>query len=85
MPPTANELRDFHDFLGRKLSHGGADLSPEEALDEWRGTHPESQALADEAAAIREALQDMANGDVGVPFEKFDREFRARHNLPAKS
>jgi hypothetical protein len=36
MPRTANELREFHDFLGRKLGNGGADLSPEEALDEWR-------------------------------------------------
>ncbi len=85
MPPMANELRDFHDFLGQKLSNGGVDLSPEEALDEWRGTHPESQTLADDAAAIQEALRDMANGDAGVPFEQFDRDFRTRLNLPAKS
>lgn len=85
MPTSTSELREFHEFLAKKLSHGGADLSPEEALDEWRGAHPESQALADEAAAIMEALQDMAHGDAGVPFEQFDREFRARHNLPAKS
>ena len=35
-------------------------------------------------AAIKEALDDMANGDAGMPFDDFDREFRRRHQLPAK-
>ena len=46
--------------------------------------HSESQGDADEVAAIKEALDDMANGDAGMPFDDFDREFRRRHNLPAK-
>jgi hypothetical protein len=37
----------------------------------------------DQEVAIQEALDDVANGDRGVPFEEFDREFRKRHNLPA--
>jgi len=84
MRSQANELRDFHDFLSEKLSNGGAGISPEEALDEWRAQNPEVQGLADEIAAIKEALDDMANGDAGVPFEEFDREFRKRHQIPAK-
>lgn len=82
MPTEINdELRDFHRFLGDKLQNGGADWSPEEALDEWRRLHPDGQAVADEVAAIQEALADVANGDRGIPFEEFDREFRKRRNL----
>jgi hypothetical protein len=80
---TTQELRDFHRFLGDKLRADGINLSPEEALDEWRQLHPQTHAFDEEVAAIREALDDMAKGDRGVPFDQFDRDFRKRHNLPA--
>lgn len=79
----ADELRDFHRFLSDKLSAGSADLSPEEALDEWRQLHPVSEASDEDVAAVQEALDDMAKGDRGIPFEEFDRELRKRYNLPA--
>jgi hypothetical protein len=77
------ELRAFHHFLTEKLSVDGVDLSPEEALDEWRRLHPETGAFDEDVAAIREALDDMAKGDSGIPFSEFDRDFRKRHDLPA--
>jgi hypothetical protein len=83
--PVIDELRDFHRFLGQKLNAGRIDCSPEEALDEWRRLHPDSQASAEDLAAIQEALTEMANGDRGIPFEEFDRDFRKRHNLPERS
>ena len=58
--------------------------SPEEALDEWPWLHPDAQTGSEETAAIQEALADMADGDRGIPFEEFDRDFRTRHNLPGK-
>jgi hypothetical protein len=76
------ELRSFHRFLTDKLTADGMDVSPEEALDEWRRQHPQTQANGEEVAAIREALDDMAKGDRGIPFDEFDRDFRKRHNLP---
>ncbi len=78
------DLRGFHRFLADKLSHDNADLSPEEALDEWRRLHPQAQVFDEDIGAIREALLDMAAGDRGIPFDEFDRDFRKRHNLPAK-
>jgi hypothetical protein len=42
----------------------------------------EHQYLADDVAAVRESLADMAAGDNGVPLDEFDREFRAKHGLP---
>ena len=56
--------------------------TPEEALDEWRRQHPEGEASTEEVAAIQEALTDRVNGDQGMLFEEFDRDFRKRHNLP---
>jgi len=82
-PETIEELREFHRFLTDKLGADEIDLSPEEALDEWRRLHPQTQAFDEEVAAIREALDDMAKGDRGITFEEFDRDFRKRHNFPA--
>jgi hypothetical protein len=76
-----NELREFHGFLAEKLKNGGADLSPEEALDEWRQLHPDPEEFEDDVAAIQPALDDVANGDTGIPLEEFDREMRKQFNL----
>jgi hypothetical protein len=84
MMPTemTDELRAFHRFLSEKLSNDGIDLSPEEALDEWRRLHPQAQASDEDAGAIQEALDDVGNGDRGIPFDEFDRDFRKQHNVP---
>jgi hypothetical protein len=82
---VAEELREFHRFVGAKLNDSEVAVSPEEALDEWRRLHAASGTANEDLAAIRESLDDLANGDRGVPFEEFDRDFRKRHNLPARS
>jgi hypothetical protein len=79
------ELHKFHQFLAEKLAAGEAEMSPEEALDQWRAAHPDSEEFAADLAAVREALDDMAHGDEGTPLAEFDRGFRQRHGLPAKS
>jgi len=82
--PLTDELHEFHRFLGNKLGGGETEISPEEALDEWRRSHPEPESFLDDVSAIQQAIDDMANGDQGTPFDDFDREFRKRHNLPAE-
>jgi hypothetical protein len=52
----------------------------DEALDKCRPANPGEQT--EEVAAIQEALDDVANGDRGLLFGDFDREFRERHRLP---
>jgi hypothetical protein len=81
---VADELREFHQFLGENLKGGCVDWSPEEALDAGRRLHPDAQTPAEQLAAIQGALADLANGDRGVPFEEFGRAFRQRHNLPGQ-
>jgi len=76
---TADELREFHRFLADKVNDASLELSPEEALDEWRRVHP----VAEDLDAIQESLDDIANGDRGMPFAEFDRLFQKRHNFSA--
>jgi hypothetical protein len=40
--------------------------------------------LAASIAAVKQALDDMHNGDTGIPLEEFDREFRNRNGLEPK-
>ena len=49
------------------------------------GLPPRPNEPVEGLAALAElkALDDMAKGDHGMPFDEFDREFRKRHNLPA--
>jgi len=83
--PSLDELRDFHRFVGEKVNNVGAALSPEEVLDEWRMLHPDLGAAEEDIAAIQEAIDDMENGDAGIAFDDFDRDFRASRNLSPKS
>ena len=76
-----NELREFHRFLGAKLENGGAELLPEEALDEWRQLHPEPWDEEDDVAAIQASIDEFDKGERGMPFEDFMREMRAKYNL----
>ena len=78
----ANELREFYRFVGEKLKNGGAELLPEEALNEWRDLHPDPLDFEDDVAAIQASLDDLDNGVKGMPFEEFDREIRREFNLP---
>ncbi len=80
---TAGELYRFHAFLSEKLARGLTQISPEEALDLWRADHPVAEESARDVAAVKEALADMEAGDVGLPLDQFDREFRKRHSMPA--
>jgi hypothetical protein len=75
-----NELANFHAFVGEQLARGGDSLSPEDALDLWRDQHPDP-AFEDATEEIREALEDMANGDRGRPIEEFHREFCQRNGI----
>jgi len=84
-PEAMSDLGGFHQFLGEKLYGGEISQTPEDVLDEWRTIHPELALNNEDFAAIQEAVDDMASGDMGLPWDSFDRDFRTRHGLPAKS
>jgi hypothetical protein len=79
------ELASFHQFVAIKLSEEHSALSPEEALGMWRAEHPAHEDDGvDDVTAAKAALADMTAGDVGVPLEEFDRQFRKEFGIDAK-
>jgi hypothetical protein len=85
MSMADHELSSFHQFLTERIASGSGDISPEEAVDQWRAEHPDDTEFTNTVQALREALADMEAGDRGVPLAEFDREFRARHGLSSES
>ena len=79
--PSTHDLCEFHRFVGEKIHNGETTLTPEQVLDEWRVLQPAAITDQDDLEAIQEAIDSIKNGDVGVPFEEFDRDFRTHHNL----
>jgi hypothetical protein len=79
---AVSELEKFYAFIGEKLANGGKDLSPEEALDDWRELNPDPHDLLDDVAAIQAALDDLDNGEVGMPLDEFDRRMRKKLKMP---
>ena len=59
----ANELQQFHQFIGCQLEQDPVGMSPEECLDIWRVKHPSPEELADSVAAIRTALEEARRGE----------------------
>lgn len=82
MNATQEQIDSFHQFATERLSNGGADLTMEELFELWRLENPSPERRTADLLAVKAALRDMENGDTGVPFEEFKREFRARHNIP---
>ena len=78
------ELPRFFDFLEQKLTNGGSQLSPEDALDEWRAANPTSEEFEASVADLREALAEADRGD-GLPIDAVLDELKRKYNLPSVS
>jgi hypothetical protein len=78
---SVNDLAAFVSFAQSQLHERGAELTPEECLTLYR----RQQASAEDIAAVREALDAMHRGDVGVPLEEFDREFRRKNGIAPRA
>ena len=78
---VASELERFHQFIAHKLSNGESDLSPEEALDEWRALNPTPEELAANVAALQRALAQADRGE-GIPLDECIEQLRRKYNLP---
>jgi hypothetical protein len=67
---TGTELERFHSYLSERLANGGAELTPEEALDLRRMENPTPEEHAANVAAVREAIADMDAGDSARPYKE---------------
>jgi hypothetical protein len=75
---AGNELAGFHQFIATKLSEQNSNLSPEEALDLWRETHPFPDQDPDAVAAIEEVLAEIKASDRGRTCDALDQDYRHR-------
>ena len=80
-----NDLRAFKGFIEEKLSNGGVELTPQEALVHWEIENQTAEERAATVEAVREALEDMRAGDTGIPAREFLAEIRRKFNLPASA
>lgn len=77
---SSSDFSGFVQFAAAQLQ-AGTELTPEQAVEQWRAMHPSEDEAADLEAAIQEAIDDMEAGQKGIPFEEFKREFRLRNGL----
>lgn len=78
---SLNDLSAFVNFAECHLRDDGTGLTPEECLALFRA----QQASPQDIAAVREALDAMHRGDVGVALEEFDRRFREKNDIPPRA
>lgn len=74
---THSQLIEFRDFLNAKIAAGPADMSPEEALDEFRDQMT-PQELEESVAAIRESLAEIQSGSQGKVLSVYLSELEDR-------
>jgi hypothetical protein len=76
MSITCDDLHAFHHFAANQLAGGGAD-SLQKLVDLWEIEHPAPQVHAHNVAAVRAAIRDMEDGDLGRPATSVLDELRA--------
>jgi hypothetical protein len=87
---NTRQLRQFHAYVGERLSHGAEDLLPEEVLHDWRKQFPledDDDPLdenLDDETAVRRALNDMKAGEKGMPLEELVQRVEREFKLGAK-
>ncbi len=82
---ATSEVVEFHRFLSDGLQGGSNWKTPEQALAYFRRQRPISKELADSAAEIQQALDEIRQGDCGRPAEEISSEMRRRLGLAARS
>jgi hypothetical protein len=82
VPYSASELQAFHQFVTNKPKIGGANMTLEDALEEWREHDPVPEVPDDDTAAIEEAIDEMIRGDTGRDAVEFIAVVRSKYGLP---
>lgn len=82
MTTTEQELLSFTEFVRKHLRNGQADSGLNELFDLWRTLNSDDAAYRENVAAVQAAIDDVRNGDRGVPLEDHLRELREKYNIP---
>ena len=76
---TQDQINSFHQFATSQLKSGSA-LSIDELYDSWRTEN----SSPEDNAAVEAAIDDMENGDRGVPIGEHLTQVQEKYNLPRK-
>ena len=79
---TQQQIDSFYRFATERIRRC-SNLTMDELYDLWRLEQPTPDELDQNVRAVQAALDDLENGDRGVPLEEAIREIRKKHNLPA--
>ena len=76
------QLDSFYRFATEQLANGGSEKSIDALYDQWRFENLSPEELLENVAAVKSAIDDMNNGDLGRDAGEVERELREELNLP---
>ncbi len=76
------QLDSFYRFATAQLTDGASEKSIDEMYDQWRFENLSHEELLENVAAVKSAIDDMNNGDMGRDAGEVERELREELKLP---
>jgi|CXWL01.1.fsa_nt_gi hypothetical protein len=80
---TQEQIDSFYRFATEQLANGGSEKSVDELYDQWRSENRAPEEMAENIAAVRAAIDDMNQGDMGRDAADVEWELRGELNLPS--
>jgi len=77
---SSSDYSAFVQFAAAQLQ-AGTEITPEQAVEQWRAMHPSDDEMSDIEALVQEAIDDVAAGDKGIPFDDVLKEIEMRYGM----
>ena len=81
MPTSIDQLHSSQACAAARLQAGGAQLAPDDLLDEWKSQHTEFQTGHDDALAVSASLRDIERGARGALVEDVIDDLKTRYHV----
>jgi hypothetical protein len=81
MSKILSDLRNFEEFAKNKIANSGDTLQLDDLFEEWRLLNPLDDLKRNDLLAIKSAIRDMNNGDLGLPADEVLMEARKRYGM----
>jgi hypothetical protein len=70
MSKILSDLRNFEEFAKNKIANSGDTLQLDDLFEEWRLLNPLDDLKRADLLAIKSAIRDMNDGDLGLPVDE---------------
>ncbi|MCG8583979.1 MAG: hypothetical protein MI757_04620 [Pirellulales bacterium] len=85
MDSIHDQLSQFNAFARATIARQNNELTLDELWDRWRLENPTTAEADEDLLAVRAAVNDMNNGDRGVPAREHIDAMRKKYGLPASA